>query len=118
MPASKSQHPYFDKILNNNVVCKRYKAGEQMTHTGIYIPGKDPDAPSSGTVVAVGPGKMNDMGVTIPMSVEVGDFVIYRKYNAAEFQDGYQGEAFDFVSEDVILASLSKPLLEGIQENH
>jgi len=59
---------------------------EEMTKGGIYLPDTAKEKPQEGEIVAVGPGKVNDEGKTIPMEVKVGDRVIYAKYGGSEIK--------------------------------
>ncbi len=54
-------------------------AAEQTTASGIIIPDTAQEKPQKGTVVAVGPGKKDE-----PLTVKVGDTVIYGKYSGTE----------------------------------
>ena len=54
---------------------------ETKTASGIIIPDTAPEKPQKGIVVAVGPGKKDE-----PMSVSVGDVVLYGKYSGTEFK--------------------------------
>jgi len=54
-------------------------AAEEMTAGGIIIPDTAKEKPQKGTVVAVGPGKKDE-----PMTVKVGDSVLYGKYAGTE----------------------------------
>lgn len=54
-------------------------AAEAKTAGGIIIPDTAKEKPQKGTVVAVGPGKKDE-----PMSVKVGDSVLYGKYSGTE----------------------------------
>lgn len=61
------------------------KTVEQMTKSGIYIPeSSTKEKPEQGTVIAVGPGARNDKGEVMPMSVKVGDEVLFTKYSPDE----------------------------------
>ncbi|OOQ58479.1 co-chaperone GroES [Mucilaginibacter pedocola] len=60
-------------------------AAETKTASGIYVPETAQEKPQKGTVVAVGPGKYADAsGSLIPMTVKVGDEVLYGKYAGTE----------------------------------
>jgi chaperonin GroES len=60
-------------------------AAEEKTASGIYIPDTAKEKPQQGVVVAVGPGRFADQtGVLIPLSVKVGDQVLYSKYGGTE----------------------------------
>jgi chaperonin GroES len=52
---------------------------EEKTAAGIIIPDTAKEKPQKGTVVAVGPGKKDE-----PMTVKVGDSVLYGKYAGTE----------------------------------
>jgi chaperonin GroES len=54
-------------------------AAEQKTAGGIIIPDTAKEKPQKGTVVAVGNGKKDE-----PMTVKVGDKVLYGKYSGSE----------------------------------
>lgn len=54
-------------------------AAEQKTASGIIIPDTAQEKPQKGIVVAVGPGKTDE-----PMTVKVGDHVLYGKYSGTE----------------------------------
>ena len=54
-------------------------AAEQKTAGGIIIPDTAKEKPQKGTVVAVGNGKKDE-----PMTVKVGDKVLYGKYSGTE----------------------------------
>lgn len=60
-------------------------AAETKTASGIYIPETAQEKPQKGTIVAVGPGKYADVsGALIPMTVKVGDEILYGKYAGTE----------------------------------
>jgi len=54
-------------------------AAEEKTASGIYIPDTAKEKPQKGKVVAVGTGKPDE-----PMTVKVGDTVLYGKYSGTE----------------------------------
>jgi len=54
-------------------------AAEEKTASGIIIPDTAKEKPQRGTVVAVGAGKKDE-----PMTVSVGDSVLYGKYSGTE----------------------------------
>ena len=59
-------------------------AAEERTTSGLYIPEGAKEKPQQGTVVAIGPGKLSDKGERTPVSVTVGDTVLYGKYTGTE----------------------------------
>jgi len=54
-------------------------AAEETTKGGIIIPDTAKEKPQKGTVVAIGGGKKDE-----PMTVKVGDSVLYGKYSGTE----------------------------------
>lgn len=81
-------------------------AKHESTASGILIPDSaKQDKPEQGTVVAVGPGKYDD-GHLIPMTVQVGDTVLFSKYGFDEVK--IEGAEYFIISEANILAVLAK----------
>ena len=66
------------KPLADRVLVKP-AAAEERTAGGIYIPDTAKEKPMRGEVVAVGNGKPDE-----PMTVKVGDMVLYGKYAGTE----------------------------------
>lgn len=66
------------KPLADRVLVEPAQA-EEKTAGGIIIPDTAKEKPQKGTVVAVGPGKKDE-----PMTVKVGDVVLYGKYSGTE----------------------------------
>ncbi|MBO8142273.1 MAG: co-chaperone GroES [Firmicutes bacterium] len=75
---------------------------EERTPGGIVLPDTAKERPQQGKVVAVGPGKVNDQGKRIAMTVKVGDRVVYSKYAGTEVT--VDGEEYLILSESDILA--------------
>ncbi len=65
--------PLADRVLVEPAVA------EEKTMGGIIIPDTAKEKPQRGTVVAVGVGKPDE-----PMTVKVGDVVLYGKYGGTE----------------------------------
>ena len=66
--------------LHDRVIVKRIES-ETKTASGIVIPDNAAEKPDQGEVLAVGPGKKTDKGELAPMSVKVGDRVLFGKYS-------------------------------------
>lgn len=79
-------------------------AKESVTASGIIIPDTVKEKPEQGVVVAVGSGKKNEDGKVIPLSVKVGDKVMFSKYGYDEIKIG--GVEYYVVSENNILGIL------------
>jgi chaperonin GroES len=71
--------------LNDRVLIKRLEAKE-MVRGGIIIPDSAKEKPMEGEVIAVGPGKMDETGKLMPMSVKAGDKVLVGKYAGTEIK--------------------------------
>ena len=73
-------------------------AAETTTASGIIIiPDTAQEKPQKGVVVAAGNGKVDE-----PMTVAVGDTVLYGKYAGTEFK--FEGEDYLILRESDILA--------------
>lgn len=94
------------KPLGDRVVVKPLSAEELGTKTasGIIIPETAQEKPEQGTVVAVGEGKYDD-GVKVPMSVSVGDRVLFSKYGYEEVK--LNGVEYYVISESNILGIIN-----------
>ena len=68
--------------LHDRVVVRR-KEEEQTTAGGILLPGSAAEKPNQGDVVAVGTGRISNNGDVVPMSVKVGDTVVFGKYSGS-----------------------------------
>lgn len=68
------------KPLADRVVIEP-QAAETKTASGIYIPDSAKEKPQQGKVVAVGTGTKEN-----PITVKVGDTVLYGKYAGTEFK--------------------------------
>jgi chaperonin GroES len=92
--------------LGDRVLVKPVSKEEKTTTFGIIIPeSADKERPAKGTVVAVGPGKLED-GKTLPMNVKVGQQVLFSKYCYDEVK--VEDEEFYILSESSILAIIQK----------
>ena len=87
--------------LNDRVLVKRIEE-LPMTKGGIYIPDTAKEKPIEGRVVAVGSGKVSENGERLPMTVKVGDRVLFGKYAGTEIK--VEGEEHLMMREDDILA--------------
>jgi chaperonin GroES len=83
------------KPLKDRVVVEP-AAAEEKTASGIIIPDTAKEKPQKGKVVAVGSGKKDE-----PMTVKVGDTVLYGKYSGTEVT--VDGNAYLIMREDDIL---------------
>ena len=98
--ASVNIQPLEDKIL------VQANEAETTTASGIVIPDTAKEKPQEGTVLAVGPGRIDDNGNRVPLDVAEGDVVIYSKYGGTEVK--YGGEEYLILSARDVLAKISK----------
>jgi len=75
------------KPLEDRIVIKQVEA-ETTTASGLVIPDSAKEKPQEGTVVAVGPGRIDDNGNRVPLDVNEGDVVLYSKYGGTEVKVG------------------------------
>jgi chaperonin GroES len=73
------------KPLADRIVVKPSEA-EEKTKSGLYLPDGAKEKPTLGKVVAVGPGKLDDNGKRMTISLKSGDTVYYGKYSGAEVE--------------------------------
>jgi chaperonin GroES len=84
------------KPIADRVVVEAAPA-EEKTASGIYIPDTAKEKPQRGTVVAVGDGKKDE-----PLTVKVGDEVLYGKYAGTEIT--HEGKEYLIMRESDIYA--------------
>lgn len=87
--------------MEDRVILKPVEAQEK-TAGGIIIPENAKEKPQKAEVVAVGPGKVNDKGQKMEMSLKKGDKVLYGKYSGTEVS--IDGEDYLIVCESDVLA--------------
>ncbi len=87
--------------LGDRVIVKPIKEKE-VTASGIILPDTaDKARPERGEVIAIGPGRYDD-GKLVPLSVKVGDKIMFKKYSPDEIEEG--GEELLVLSESDIMA--------------
>ncbi|HUQ20609.1 MAG TPA: co-chaperone GroES [Gemmatimonadaceae bacterium] len=89
--------------LADRVVVRASEETEQM-RGGLFIPDTAKEKPQQGEIVAVGPGKYED-GKLVPMTVKVGDKVLYGKYSGTEVK--LDDDDFLILRESDVLAVIS-----------
>lgn len=94
-----SLQPLFDKIVVQLI------ATESVTSGGIVIPDSATEKPSQGIVTATGPGRHDDKGNFIPVTVKVGDRVLFAKTAGQEIKVG--DEEIHIFNEDQIIAVIN-----------
>ena len=78
---------------------------EETTKGGIIIPDTAKEKPQRGKVIAVGSGRVADDGKVTPLSVKVGDSILYGKYSGTELN--LEGKDYMIMRESDIYAVLS-----------
>jgi len=91
------------KPLSNHIFVEPVSE-EKVTKSGIIIPDTAEEKPMVGRAIAVGPGKVNDQGKIIPMTVKIGDRVLFTKYAPNEIK--VESKEYLVIREDDVLAIL------------
>ncbi|MGL4593845.1 MAG: co-chaperone GroES [Thermoguttaceae bacterium] len=93
------------KPLDDRIVVKPVEA-EEKTAGGLFLPDTAKEKPQRGNVIALGPGKLLDSGERAPMSVAIGDEVIYGKYSGSDIE--VDGNEVKILRESDVLAKVVK----------
>ena len=92
------------KPLSNHLFIEPIEE-EKTTSSGIVLPETaEKEKPIKGKVLAVGPGKLNEKGERLPLSVKINDIVLFKKYGPDEIE--IDGKKYLVGDEDDILAIL------------
>jgi chaperonin GroES len=89
--------------LGDRVVVKP-STQEEVTKSGIVLPGTAQEKPQEGEVIAVGTGRTLDNGQKLQMELKTGDKVVYARYAGTEFK--LEDDELLILSERDILAVL------------
>lgn len=88
--------PLYDKVVIKPL------DEEDVTDSGIVLPETvDKEKPMQGEVMAVGGGKRGEDGQVTPLTVKVGDKVLFTKYAPDEVE--IDGEEYLVIEEEKIL---------------
>lgn len=60
---------------------------EETTTSGIYIPNENKQPKNTGTILAVGDGRVLASGARVPLAVAVGDRVVFQPYAGTPISD-------------------------------
>jgi len=93
------------KPLEDRILVQPLEA-ETTTASGLVIPDTAKEKPQEGKVLAVGPGRVDDKGVRVPMDIAKDDIVIYSKYGGTEVK--YGGEDLLLLNARDVLAIVEK----------
>ena len=89
--------------LQDRVIVKQNEA-EEKTKSGIVLPDTAKEKPTKGKVISVGPGKLDDKGKPMELSVRNGDTVFYGKYSCTDIE--VDGQKFVILRESDLLGLL------------
>ena len=90
--------PLYDRVL-----VKRLD-GKEKTEGGLFIPDSAKEKPMEGEIIAVGNGRLLENGTHRPVSVKVGNRVLFAKY--AETEVKLNNESYLLLKEDDLLGVL------------
>lgn len=79
---------------------------DDTTPGGIIMPDKAKKVPTRGIVRAVGPGRLTETGVLVPLECKVGDEVYYSKYTHNKVK--VDGKEYKIMCEDDVFAVIEK----------
>ncbi|MFG0317709.1 MAG: co-chaperone GroES [Planctomycetota bacterium JB042] len=86
--------------MDDRVVIEVLEA-EQTTAGGIVLPDSAQEKPQRGKVTAIGAGKLGKDGDRLPMTLKVGDEVMFGKYSGSDVE--VDGHEFKIMRENEIL---------------
>jgi chaperonin GroES len=86
--------------IGDRVLVKHIEEKEQI-RGGIIIPDSAKEKPQEAEVIALGTGKKDEKGNSVPFEVKIGDKVLISKYGGTEVK--IDNEKFTLVREDDIL---------------
>lgn len=91
------------KPLGARIVIERKEAFS--TKGGILLPESAKEKPRQGTVIAVGPGKIDEKGKNHPLDLKAGDQILFSSYSGTE----YKNDDTDYLilNEEDVLAILN-----------
>lgn len=87
--------------LGDRILVQRLEA-EEKTKGGIVLPDTAKEKPKEGKVISVGKGRITDEGKTIPLSVKVGDRILFSSYAGTDIK--IEGEEYLILREEDVLA--------------
>lgn len=90
--------------LADRVLVEPVKEGDEKKG-GIIIPDTAKEKPTTGKVIAIGTGKLDDNGKKIPFNVKVGDKVLMPKYGGTEVK--LNDKDYQIVREEDILGVIN-----------
>lgn len=93
-----SLHPIDDRLV------VEIEEAQEKTQGGIFIPDTAKEKPQRGKVIAVGNGKLLDNGQRLPLTLQVGDRILFGKYAGTEVK--FDGKEYKILKENDVLAKI------------
>lgn len=93
------------KPLGDRLVVEHVEQAEKSSG-GVFLPDTAKEKPQEGVVKAIGDGRVLENGTKLPLSVKVGDHIIYSKYSGSEIK--LDGTEFLIISEKDVLAVVDR----------
>jgi chaperonin GroES len=94
------------KPLGDRLIVRR-DISDEKSKGGILLPDNAQKKPQRGTVLAVGPGKMNKDGTRTALQVKVGDTILFTAWAGDEFKDKRNKDEVLVMHESDVLAVLT-----------
>ena len=88
------------KPLDDRIVVKALDA-EEKSAGGILLPDTAKEKPQKAKVLAVGAGRLTDVGKRLPLDVKVGDVVLHGKYAGTDVK--WNGDELKILRENEVL---------------
>jgi chaperonin GroES len=85
MPTAETETKVNIRPLADRVIIE-VKDDNEQTAGGIFIPDTAREKPQRGIVLAVGPGRLLENGQREPMSLKVGEKVLFAKYGGTDLK--------------------------------
>jgi chaperonin GroES len=93
------------KPIGDRVIVRRHDS-EDTSEGGIILPDTAKKKPQKGTVLAVGPGKIQKDGNRRALQIKEGDEVLFTAWAGDEFKDRAKDDTVLVMHEEDILAVL------------
>ena len=92
------------KPIGDRVLVKHLEDSKEQVRGGIIIPDSAKEKPQEAEVIAIGTGKKDENGKSVPFEVKVGDKVLISKYGGTEIK--IEDVSYLIMREDDILGIL------------
>ena len=90
------------KPLGNRIVIEILE--EEKKNNGIILVPNSQKKSQMGKIIAIGEGKLSNDNKLIPLSVKIGESVLFSEYSGTEIE--YKGKSYLILKEEDILAIL------------